>query len=347
MYPFPPSGATSLTAILWHVVMLALALAAVVSVFRAEYRPARPWSWLPWLGAIVLVLLSIPYAAAAPSGVLPFIAGYGFFVLIVAGTGLVRSIIRLIRGQKTGSAWGSITAMILLGAIIFVLLPGVPNAREAARRSMCTGRFKKVAIASHDWESQHGRLPDAVYVTESGTPRSWRVELLPYLFSQDLRDQYHDDDPWTSAANTSVARAPVEHFTCPANPEPRDAQGRLFSAIAFVTGPGACFPDGRGLPLDEITDGTSATLLAVEACGQRIIWTEPRDVDVARLPVGINLPGQTSGASHGLISSYHPNVANVAMADGSCRALSEQIDPTVLHALTTANGDEPLDQRGF
>lgn len=310
--------------------MLGLAVAAVVSVFRAEYRPARPWSWLPWLGAMLLVLFAIPYAANAPAVVLPFVAGYGIFVLIVAGTGLVRCIIRLIRRQPTGSAWGSIIAMILLGAVIFVLLPGVPNAREAARRSMCIGRFKKVAVAAHEWEAQYGRLPDAVYMAQNGSQHSWRVELLSYLSSQGTRDRYDDDQPWTSETNTVVARSPIEHFICPADPTPRDDQDRLYSSIALVTGPGTCFPDNRGLAFDEITDGTSDTLLAVEACGRQIVWTEPRDVDVAELPIGINLPGETRGSSQGLISSYHPHgLANVALADGSCRSLSQKIDPQV------------------
>lgn len=348
MHPFPPSATTSLTAILWHVVMLGLAVAAVVSVFRAEYRPARPWSWLPWLGAMLLVVFAIPFTANAPSVVLPFVAGYGIFVLIVAGTGLIRSIIRLIRRQPTGSAWGSITAMLLLGAVIFVLLPGVPNARDAAHRSMCLGRFKMIAVTAYDWESQHGRLPDAVYLAENDSQRSWRVELLPYLSSQELRDRYHDDQPWTSSSNTVVARSPIEHFICPADPVPRDDQERLYSSIALVTGPGTCCPDNRGLAFAEIADGTSETLLAVEACGQQIVWTEPRDVDVAKLPIGINLPGESRGRSHGLISSYHPaGLANVAMADGSCRSLSDKIDPQVLQALTTAAAGDQIKDSGF
>lgn len=346
--PFPPPAVTPLAAILWHAVMLALAISAVVSVFRAEYRPARPWSWTPWLGAILAALFILfPLATDAPEALAPFLFGYGIFVLIVAGTGLVRSVIRLWNRQPTGSAWASICAMIVLGIVIFVLLPGVPNAREAARRTACKAHFKRLAAAAHEWESESGRLPDAVFAEEDDPPRTWRVELLPYLEYSALRSSYEDTMAWDAPHNDAVARQRMELYVCPANPTPQSADGRYYTAPAFVTGPQTCFPERHGITLKDVTDGRSQTILIAESCGQNIIWTEPRDVDVSQLSIGVNLPGDRPGASHGLMSSYHPRVVNVAMADGSCRAISATIDPSVLEALTTATGGDLVDDRGF
>jgi prepilin-type processing-associated H-X9-DG protein len=342
-HPFPPSAASSLTAILWHVVMLGLGVAAVVSVFRAEYRPARPWSWVPWLAAVLAVFcLLVPLATNAPEPLVPFIGGYGIFVLIVAGTGLVRSFIRLWRREPTGSAWASITAMIVLGVIIFCLLPGVPNARETARRTVCKGHFKKLVVAAYEWEVRSGRLPDAVFAEDAKPPRSWRVELLPYLEYSALRSAYEDTIAWDAPRNEAVGRHRMELYVCPANPTPQAANGRYYTAAAFVTGPQTCFPEDHGVLLKDVTDGVSRTILIAEACGQNIIWTEPRDLHVSQLPVGVNLPGDRRGASHGLMSSYHPGVVNVAMADGSCMTLSEKIDPDVLRKMTTASGHEVI-----
>jgi hypothetical protein len=348
-HPFPPSAASSLTAMLWHVVMLGLGITAVVGVFRAEYRPARPWSWLPWLVAVLAVLFIVfPIAVDARDDFAPFLFGYGIFVLIVAGTGLVRSIIRLWNRQPTGSAWASISAMIVLGFIIFALLPGVPNAREAARRTVCKGHFKKLAVAAYEWEAQSGRLPDAVFSADDELPRTWRVELLPYLEYAALRSAYEDTVAWDAAPNDAVGRYRMELYVCPSNATPQTADGRYYTAAALVTGPQTCFPENRGIPLKDVIDGASYTILIAEACGQNIVWTEPRDLDVSQLPIGINLPGDEPGRSHGLISTYHPaGLANVALADGSCMAISARIDPDVLRKLTTASGNEPIDSPGF
>jgi prepilin-type processing-associated H-X9-DG protein len=72
------------------------------------------------------------------------------------------------------------------------------------------------------------------------------------------------------------------------------------------------------------------------------VWSEPRDFDVSRGPLGFNLPGTEFGRSPGLLSSYH-DYPNVLFADGSARMLSTQVDPKVLKALTTAAGHEKVE----
>jgi prepilin-type processing-associated H-X9-DG protein len=112
------------------------------------------------------------------------------------------------------------------------------------------------------------------------------------------------------------------------------------TAFVLVTGEGTAFPDGRGLRFDQITDGTSNTLMVTEACGQGIVWTDPRDVDVGRHPIAVNAPGSRSGRSPGILSSYHPSGAQVAMADGSVQYIPANIDPEVLRRLTTAAAED-------
>jgi len=45
------------------------------------------------------------------------------------------------------------------------------------------------------------------------------------------------------------------------------------------------------------------------------------------------LPGKQPGQSHGMISSPHPNSANVTLLDGSVRPISDEIDQEVLRAM--------------
>lgn len=94
-----------------------------------------------------------------------------------------------------------------------------------------------------------------------------------------------------------------------------------------------------------ITAPKVVPLLLAEACGQNIVWTEPRDVDVSQVPLGVNLPGSQPLASHGLVSSRHTMLdaagANTLFADGHGEFISNDVDPDVLRALVTAGaGDE-------
>ncbi len=91
-----------------------------------------------------------------------------------------------------------------------------------------------------------------------------------------------------------------------------------------------------------MTDGLANTLAVTEATGLNIVWTEPRDAELGRNPLGINLAGDETSASRGIASSWHEGLVNAAMADGSVRSLSENIDPQVLKALTTISGGEPV-----
>ena len=118
---------------------------------------------------------------------------------------------------------------------------------------------------------------------------------------------------------------------------------RYFTAYAAVTGPQTAFPGCQALPITQITDGASSTIVYGEAPGLKIVWTEPRDIDISLVTMGINLPGTRRGESPGTFSSYHPpGGATVVFADGSVRFLSERINPAVLKALLTATGGEPV-----
>lgn len=80
--------------------------------------------------------------------------------------------------------------------------------------------------------------------------------------------------------------------------------------------------------------------MIVEACGQNIVWTEPRDLDVDTVPVGVNLPSAKLGRSEGTFSATHPGGPGVLMVDGSVQTLDPDTDPAVLRAILTVDGHE-------
>jgi prepilin-type processing-associated H-X9-DG protein len=98
--------------------------------------------------------------------------------------------------------------------------------------------------------------------------------------------------------------------------------------------------DRTGLPISKFKDGTSNTIAVMEACGQNIVWNEPRDLDGTTTPAAINLRGDTRTESPAMASSLHVGGAHVLMADGSVRFVSQNIYPKTLQALVSADSGD-------
>lgn len=340
---FPPPTPPSAAATVLHFVLLALAVGSIAGLFVASRRPARVSDVWLWLAAILVATVLCLAGSVESSLYRPFLIGYMLLVWAVAGAGCILSAVRLARQGRAPAVFWVLGLLVSLGLLIGLMLPAVPSAREAARRMACSNNLRQIGLALHNWHDQHGRFPDAVAGQEAGPPHSWRVALLPLLERPQLFAEYDLDHPWDGPANLPVARTPVSVYLCPSDPHDRDAENRVFTAYALVTGPGTAFPEGRGSVVGAISDGTTNTLMLAEAGGRHTVWTQPDDVDVSQVPVAINLAGEAPTRSPSMLSSYHPNGAHALMADGSVRFLGENTDPEVLKALTTAAGSE---QRG-
>ena len=175
--------------------------------------------------------------------------------------------------------------------------------------------------------------------------RSWRVTLLPFLFEgrNNPGELYNEDQPWDSPINAPLQKLEVPAYTCPSNPFSTDEEGRWFSAYAAVSGKGTVFPELTTRNYRDIPDGLSHTLMVVEACGQQIIWTEPRDIDPEFDALTINEPGERKGASSSFSSSFHAGGSQVMLADGSVRFMSENTDPEILRSLLISDDGRPSD----
>jgi len=209
-----------------------------------------------------------------------------------------------------------------VAATLAIVLPAVAKAREAARRAQSSNNLKQLALAMHIYADVHGSFPPAVLIGPDGkTPHSWRVAILPYLEQDALYRQYKFDEPWDSENNQRVLEQMPVFFRSP-NDERRGFNTSYFA----ITGEGTLFSGKQGSRFADITDGTSNTIMFVEA--QRDIpWTKPEDI-----PLDQATPPQLGGFAN--------NGFNAAFADGSVRFMSNQVDPAMLKALITKAGGE-------
>ena len=346
-YAFPPPVPIGIIAFASYVLIILLALTAIVRVFAwhentsPEARRRRAWTAIGLAAGIGLGGLVHVQTRGRAQVYLCFFATLFDCLAVMA---LVRQLRKTPASPLRLPIAGSLAALAAAAALGFP--PWHPSGD-------CVNNLRGLEIAYQNAASgRSGTLPELVTVRERFPATTWRLELLSYverLFDSngngiDTMDYYSLEESWDSPKNLRVGSWRKELYSCPYNAFPVDAQGRYFTDYAAVTGPKTAFPGGHGIALDAITaaDGLSNTILIGECSGLNIVWTEPRDIDVSKLKIGINLPGDRPGYSSSIFSSYHDDGAHVAFADGHVRFLSEKIDPKVLQALTTATGGESV-----
>jgi RNA polymerase sigma factor (sigma-70 family) len=197
---------------------------------------------------------------------------------------------------------------------------------EAARARRSTDNLKMLGLAMHNYVSDFGQFPPAGVYSKDGKPLlSWRVLLLPYLDHRELFNQFKLDEPWDSPANQKL----LDKMPAIYSPEP--GKGKQTTTLYQVfTGAGTVFPGSRASKVTDITDGTSNTILIVEAA-DAVPWTRPAD-----LPYDPKKPLPKLGG-------VTRNDFRAALADGAVRTLKKGTKEATLRALITSNGGEVID----
>ena len=185
-----------------------------------------------------------------------------------------------------------------------------------------------VAVAAY--HDTHKRYPPAYLVDQDGKPmHSWRVLLLPYLSENELYKQYRFDEPWNGPTNRKLAPRMPRVFALHGEERP----GNETTNYLAVVGPETVWRPGEGLRFEDITDGTSNTILFVENLGANVHGMEPRDLLFADMDFTIDSPA-------GIKSKYHdPAIVTIG---GSLYRLTRDVTPPTLRAMLTVNGGEKL-----
>lgn len=76
--------------------------------------------------------------------------------------------------------------------------------------------------------------------------------------------------------------------------------------------------------------------MVFESHATQIIWTTPQDIDISKTPLHMQQADTAESIPAGTLSNAHTNGANVLMADGSVRFLSQDTDANTFSELVSA-----------
>jgi len=204
------------------------------------------------------------------------------------------------------------------------------EARGNAARQVSVNNLKQIALAFHGYHDAHKGFPPAFTTNAKGRPLlSWRVYLLPYIEQEALFRQFKLDEPWDSPHNKKLAEIVVPIYKSPMSPDL--APGK--TTYLVPVGPKSIFGDPKTLDIRNITDGTSNTILVVEANSKRAVyWSQPEDYPIDQKDL---LAGLVNKDAKGF---------NAGFADGSVRWIDQRIRLDSLRGLLTATGGENVDE---
>lgn len=225
-------------------------------------------------------------------------------------------------------AGGGASSAATIGILTGLLLPAVQQTREAARRAVSANNLRQLAIAAHNYESVHQKFPAQTIFSKDGKPLlSWRVALLPYLEEQALYEQFRLDEPWDSDHNIKLLDKMPEVYRCPNSVhQNRTVYLALHGKDTFMD------KDGKPTLMGGITDGTSNTIMFVEANDDVAVnWTRPAD-----------LAFDPDDPMRGL-GEMRPGGFNAAFCDGSIRFLDRSIGWEMLRRMALCNDGEIVD----
>jgi hypothetical protein len=191
--------------------------------------------------------------------------------------------------------------------------------------------LRRMALGMIEGAKANGdRLPQEAAITDAnGKPLlSWRVAILPYIGQGSLFRRFHLDEPWDSPHNKALLTPMPDVYAHPKDP---DAAKRGLTPYRVFVGPESAFNCASPLYPACIADGTSHTIMIVEAT-EAVPWTEPEG-----LTYRTNGPLPTLGGRF-------PGGFHVAMWDGTVLFIdTKKVSEQHLRNRITANGDEGPD----
>ena len=194
--------------------------------------------------------------------------------------------------------------------------------------------MKAIGLAMHNFHDVFNRFPSNSTAPnyEDNHGLSWRVHLLPYLGHPELYTKFHLDEAWDSEHNKKLIEEMPETFKVDGVTE----KGK--TSIHVFVGDECPFGTDEPVSIASITDGTSNTIMAVEADPETAeIWTKPGGLKVTK-ENAVSVLGKGKGPFQalfcdGLVVRFRRDIDNASMwnlivhNDGAIVSRDDFIEP--------------------
>ncbi|MCH9724084.1 MAG: DUF1559 domain-containing protein [Planctomycetes bacterium] len=215
---------------------------------------------------------------------------------------------------------------IFLFITIQIAIQIYPFRTSGRPRSATRNNLKQIGLALHNYHEQHGTFPPGAIISVSGKPyHSWLTLILPFLEQSALHQKVDFNKPWNDPFNQKLFRQEVSFFLKPSITDKYSPKGY---ALSHYVGNELVLKQNKGIRLQDIKDGASNTIVAVEIGEQFKPWGDPANIANPVNIIGVGKKSPATGGNHVLLS------------DGSVRFFSEDVDPAILKALSTPGGGE-------
>jgi uncharacterized protein (TIGR03067 family) len=146
-----------------------------------------------------------------------------------------------------------------------------------ADEAQSSNNLKQIGLAFHNYHDANRGFPLHAIYSKDGKPLlSWRVAILPYVEEIELYRQFKLDEPWDSPNNKKLVKQMPRIYKIPGV---KDEEG--MTHYQLITGPGTPFDGNKQINILKMPNGTSNTILAVEAKAP-VIWSKPEDLTLPR-----------------------------------------------------------------
>lgn len=304
-------------------------------LFTPEINPNTPPPPATGKAIAAVVLGALSLLLGCLTGVPAIIVGW------MASSEIRRS------GGKLGGKGLAATGIVLgalgtvMGCCVGLLTPPFLTYRETTLRMQSQNNLKQLGLGMHMYHDTYKSFPlRGSDDPELGINMSWRVRLLPYLEQLPIHDQIDYHQPWDGPANSTFhGQMPRTYAVPPARRDARETSYLVFTGPDDPRQPPRergsplfGFGANRGVGLRSIIDGTTNTIMIVEADRDRSVpWMKPADLVYDKQNPKAGLGNVRSG---GFI---------VVMADGSTRFLPNTIDDEVLRRLIMRDDGKNVD----
>ncbi|MEX0729087.1 MAG: DUF1559 domain-containing protein [Planctomycetaceae bacterium] len=268
-----------------------------------------------------------------------------------------------------------LVVIAIIAVLIALLLPAVQQAREAARRTQCKNNLMQLALALHNYEMAYTVLPpgtvNATGPIESaadGYHMGWIVHILPYFEQQNIYNHFDFSASVYDEVNLLPRQQRMATVRCPSNPlENRDIGVTNYAGCHHhaqtpidADNAGLLFLNSS-ITYEDVGDGSSNTLLVGEMTSDddSLGWASGTRASLrnAGSPINDQDPSQLRNVGGGGppeiqaevnvlfvggFGSFHAGGAHVALADGSVRFISENINSETLKWLADRSDGEML-----